>query len=283
MKLGDYFSRKNPQVLQHEVIFLIIYHFAYRGREWMRNLQKESLVFSVDSDNREFIVCNKTLEEKNVRSTLNKRNYENIKDIVMYAKPEKKDECPVEAIRLYLSKIPDNCTCLFPKPLQKSKMESGGWESNATWYSDTQVVGKHLLNDAMKIISREADLNAIYTNHCVRATVVSEMFSKGYTTDQIQTVTGHKRNDSVQRYIKRVTPTKKMKVSHDLSSSIHRSETQQRDICIEDNSGSTSSQVFSTHYSVSETKTTVSSESGTVRRPTSILRKNGFVLEFYLD
>ena len=290
LKLGDYFSRKNPHVLQQEVIFLIIYHFAYRGREWIRNLEKESIVLSTDSNGREFVICNKNLQEKNVKASLRKSNYDNIKDIVMYATPEKKDKCPVEAIRLYLSKIPRDCTCLFPKPLKKTRSKDNEWEKESFWYSDKQVVGKHTLNDAMKLISEEAELSAKYTNHCVRATVVSEMFSKGYTTEQIQTVTGHKRNDSVQRYIKRVTPSKKMKVSHDLSSSIHRTQNHDEIVPTDSTPGpstSTFSETETTHYSVSirDTKTTTVSvnESKTLRHPTSVLKKNGFVLEFYLD
>ena len=305
-KLGNYFSRRNPQILQEEVIFLIIYHFAYRGREWMRNLDKESLVFSKDGNGKEFVVFNKTLEEKNVKPTLRKRNYENIKDIVMYATPENKDKCPVEALRLYLSKIPRDCNCLFPRSLTKTRLKDDDWEKEPVWYSDKQVVGKHVLNDAMKIISKKAGLSATYTNHCIRATVVSEMFSKGYTTDQIQTVTGHKRSDSVQRYIKRVTPSKKRKISHDLSSSIHKTENCENIItdnipepstsatisaeifpmrCISESTSEstyrtteTPSQSQHHSWSISGTKTTT-----VLRHPTSVLRKNGYVLEFYLD
>ena len=75
----------------------------------------------------------------------------------------------------------------------------------------------------MKTISVSARLSMNYTNHCIRATVVTELNDKGYTVQDIQTVTGHKRPESVNRYIKRATPTKKKRISNDLSNSLHGS------------------------------------------------------------
>ena len=82
-----------------------------------------------------------------------------------------------------------------------------------------------------------------------------------------------------------------MKVSHDLSNSIYGTQNQNNEIITTDSipgpSTSTLSETESTHYSVriSDTKTTTVTikESKTVRHPTSVLKKNGFVLEFYLD
>jgi len=49
------------------------------------------------------------------------------------------------------------------------------------------------------------------------------MVEKGYQMEDIMGITGHTRTDSVQRYIKRITPTKKMKISNDLTESLHGS------------------------------------------------------------
>ncbi len=43
-KLGEYFNRSTPSRLLWEVFFLIIYHFGFRGREWLRNLTKKSII-----------------------------------------------------------------------------------------------------------------------------------------------------------------------------------------------------------------------------------------------
>ena len=44
----------------------------------------------------------------------------------------------------------------------------------------------------MRTISEKAKLNKIYTNHCVRVSVVNELDSNGFTNEQICSVTGHK-------------------------------------------------------------------------------------------
>ena len=214
--LGKYFDRSTPKVLQEEVFYLIIFHFGFRGREWVRNLTKESIIVHTDIHGREYIELLKPLSEKNVKPSTSRRHYESGKEIFMFSTPENKDKCPVQAVKKYLEKI-SNVTVLFPKPL---KLKKNCAVDSQPWYSDCQVLGKNKLNDLMKIISENAGLSQIYTNHCIRATVVTEMAEKGYQMEDIMGVTGHKRTDSVQRYIKRITPTKKMKISNDLSESL---------------------------------------------------------------
>ena len=72
----------------------------------------------------------------------------------------------------------------------------------------------------MKTISTNANLSRLYTNHFVRATCVTQLASKGFSISEIQAVTGHKRQDSVQRYIKQIESSKKQKMSNALSESM---------------------------------------------------------------
>ena len=39
-----YFNRSTPQRLQDEVFSILNYHFGFRGREWLRSLNKSSLI-----------------------------------------------------------------------------------------------------------------------------------------------------------------------------------------------------------------------------------------------
>jgi integrase len=55
----------------------------------------------------------------------------------------------------------------------------------------------------MKRISEAAGLSNVYTAHCVRATVVTELHDAGYSTETIAKVTGHKQAASVERCIRR--------------------------------------------------------------------------------
>lgn len=216
--LSVYFTRSTPLILQQEVFYLFIYHFGYRGREWLRDITKDSIKVATDSHGREYVEVVKGHAEKNVKPSTSRRHYESIKNIFMYATPEAADKCPVQAVKLYLSKIPEHSNCLFPKSLIFSNKTN---LSSPVWYSDKLVLGKNILNDFMKRISSDAKLSRVYTNHCIRSTVVSELHGKGYSVTDIQTVTGHKRPESVLRYIKRTTPAKKQKISNDLSLSLH--------------------------------------------------------------
>ena len=207
--LSAYFDRSTPERLQHEVFYDFLYYFGYRGREWLRDITRDSVKVCTDGCGREYVDLLTQLHEKNVKASTNRRHYESMKSIVMYSLPESPEKCPVEAVKLYLSKL--RSKALFPKPTPKK----------STWYSDKQNLGKNTLNDLMKKISFEAELGTVYTNHSIRATVVTELSEKGYSVSDIQNVTGHKRSESVNRYVKRITPTKKQKISHDLTSSLH--------------------------------------------------------------
>ena len=183
-------------------------------REWLRDITKDSLKIQVSVNGKTYVDLSRPPNEKNVKPSTSRRHYESIKTILMYALPDHPDKCPVEAIRLYLSKLPTSSSTLFPKPKSISNLKN-------EWYHDKLVLGKNSLNDMMKSISTKAGLSMTFTNHCIRATVVTELNEKGYSVQEIQTVTGHKRPESVSKYIKRTTPTKKQKMSNDLSSSLH--------------------------------------------------------------
>ena len=79
------------------------------------------------------------------------------------------------------------------------------------------VLGKHKLNDLMKDISIRAGLSRIYTNHCIRASTVTELSEKVFDKNLIAIVSGHKRLESVERYTARCTMNKKIKLSNALS------------------------------------------------------------------
>lgn len=128
---------------------------------------------------------------------------------------EKPNECPVEAIKLYISKLPKDINFFFLKP--KPAITSFDTE----WYYAKCPIGKNVLGDMMKRISLKAQLSQQYTNHAIRATVVTTLSNQGYTISEIQCVTGHKNPASVERYTKKITTNKKMKISHALTGSMN--------------------------------------------------------------
>ena len=56
----------------------------------------------------------------------------------------------------------------------------------------------------MKNISRSTGLSRVYTNHCVRVTVVTELKEQGFSNDEIASLTGHKSSVSLSPEKKRL-------------------------------------------------------------------------------
>merc|ERR1719397_1779878 len=56
----------------------------------------------------------------------------------------------------------------------------------------------------MSSISKSAGLEKIYTNSCMRPTVVTELLAAGYDNRQVQEFTGHKSGAMVQSYSRKL-------------------------------------------------------------------------------
>ena len=213
-KLRAYFTRSDPQKLQDEILFLLVYHFGFRGREWLRSLERSSVVISVNNDEK-IVDLLRTTKEKNVKVG----NEKSVKQIIMAEIPDNSSICPVAAMELYLSKIsklPGNA--LFPKHKIKWTQEE--------WYCKAENLGKNSLNDFMKNISKRARLSKLYTNHSIRPTVVTTLKRQGFSDEACMAVTGHKTKENVARYDKRspnerMTILEKKTISKALTSGLH--------------------------------------------------------------
>ena len=107
--------------------------------------------------------------------------------------------CPVASFEKYISKLNPRCDALFRRPKTNFIADSNCWYDN-------MAVGKNTLGNKMKVISAEAKCSSVYTNHCVRATAVTALARGGTEHQDICSVTGHKRVDSLHSYL--AVPTK---------------------------------------------------------------------------
>ena len=64
----------------------------------------------------------------------------------------------------------------------------------------SSVMGHNLLKNMMPLLSLRAKLSTRYTNHCVRASVVTDLKNAGYSNHEVCSVTGHKNESSLQHY-----------------------------------------------------------------------------------
>lgn len=120
------------------------------------------------------------------------------------------DICPVQCFENYLGKLNKKRPDLW----QKEKKHITGFEEE--WYIN-QVVGRDTLNDTMKVLSYNAGLSKIYTNHCIRATVVDVMQEHEFKNREIMFTTGHKNESSLNSYSTKLAPKKKREISQCLS------------------------------------------------------------------
>ena len=104
---------------------------------------------------------------------------------------------------------------LFEYYMLKLNVHSDLWQrlkqkNDKCWYDD-QVVGRDPLNELMKTISKDAQLSMKYTNHSIRATMITKLDEKGFEARHIQAVSGHKSENTIKCYSKNVQMQRKDK------------------------------------------------------------------------
>jgi hypothetical protein len=116
-----------------------------------------------------------------------------------------KDQCPYTSLEKYIKSLPSSTKddTIFPKAVKS------GWSQHA-------VVGKDTLGNLMPNLSKNANLSRRYTNHSIRVTVVNILKDSGFNDADICSITGHKNQLSVQKYV-RGTETRLLSASEALS------------------------------------------------------------------
>ena len=80
--------------------------------------------------------------------------------------------CPVASFKKYLQKLHPRLDVLWQRPLDSYV------ESNQVWYCRA-ALGKNTLGTMMTEISKIGSLKAVYTNHSVRAAVITALVDAG--------------------------------------------------------------------------------------------------------
>ena len=100
------------------------------------------------------------------------------------------------SLKLYLSKLNGDCDRFYQKAKCNKKFDP---KRDDVWFT-VNPIGINTLGNFMKKISKRLALSVTYTNHCIRATCVTEMTRAGYEARQIMKVTGHKSAESLKSY-----------------------------------------------------------------------------------
>ena len=66
---------------------------------------------------------------------------------------------------------------------------------------DKVAVGKNTLAQKMRTLSKKTKLSKIYTNHCLRATSITELDRSGFKARLIMSISGHKSESKIRSYM----------------------------------------------------------------------------------
>ena len=116
----------------------------------------------------------------------------------------------MSTFKLYKSKLNPKVDFLWQRP--KINIINPELE----WY-DAAPIGRDPLNEHMKNLSVKAELSKVYTNHCIRATVVTKLNEKGFEARHIMATTGHKSESSIRSYATKCPESKRREVSDALA------------------------------------------------------------------
>ena len=122
--------------------------------------------------------------------------------------------CPVNVFELYISKRNKKTDFLWQRPKKKVHY------TDKEWY-DSGRVGHDPLERFMKFLTKDAALIIKdYTNHSIRATVITNLNEFGYEARHIIAVTGHKSESTVKQYAKKCPESKKREMNESLASKL---------------------------------------------------------------
>ena len=203
------FSDDNPTTLQNKVFFEVMLFFCRRGRQNLRQFKMDDFEIQTDAKGRRFVV--KTTDEL----TKNHRENDEAEDGGIMMSNEG-SLCPVASFEKYLSHVNTANDYLFQRPETRLVSES------EVWY-DNMVLGEHTLGKKMKVLSQQANLSIIYTNHSIRATTVTIFDRSGFEARHIMSVSSHRSESSIKNYCKTDQHTK-AKMANSLMSVIPSGE-----------------------------------------------------------
>ena len=196
------FDINKPATLLNKVFFEIMYYLCRRGRENLRKLTKESFKVNVGDDGKKFVTLEKDELTKNHGVDVEQHEGGFMVETGGL-------NCPITSFKIYVSRLNPNLRAFFQRPKNSSPPKG-------PWY-DNMVIGTKKLETLMKRISKEANLNKIYSNHSIRATAITLLDSAVVEARHIMSLSGHRAESSIRSYSKTSDEIKR-KMSSTLSS-----------------------------------------------------------------
>ena len=195
-----------PRTLQRAVFFYVGLHFVLRGVQEQYDLvPRQFSRFPPDASVYDSSVYYEYTEfiSKNNQHRFKAVNMQN-KVSRAYAQVDS-ERCIVKLLDTYFAKLPPNALYFYMRPLEKVPADD-----SKPWYGK-QRVGINTMKEVLSKLSLESGCGVRYTNHSLRATATTRMFSRGVPEKLIAEKTGH-RSLKALRFYERTQPEMEMAV-----------------------------------------------------------------------
>lgn len=156
-----------------------------RGGELFSLLKRTDLEFATDENGAKYIVLKSDFVTINSKGGISSRECNTCGRI--------KDATQVKAMHRHLAPLHPTQERLFQRVLPGLRSTTGPWFAEAP-------LGHNSLLQMMPLLSVRARLSIRYTNHCVRASVVTDLKDAGYSNHEVCAVPGYQNEASVQHY-----------------------------------------------------------------------------------
>ena len=202
----------NPLQLQDLVWFSIQFYLCRRGCEGVKEFTKSSFLFHTDDRGIPYITLAYNEASKNHPGGFKDTNDPKKR---MYATGG--PLCPVNALKMYMGKLHPNCEAFYQRPDEYHHV-------NGIWYQPIPL-GIRRLQTMMSRLSSAAALSTRYTNHCLRATAITNLVNSGFDPITISRLSGHRNPSSVTSYCKDVSDDTKRWMGGALTASLQQPST----------------------------------------------------------
>ena len=188
---------KHPKALQNAVFYYNGKSFCLRGGVEHRELKIKQLERTFEPNGyiyHEYV-------SKNQSGTYQQLHLQS-KVVPIYACPDGGQRCHVFLLDLYLRKLPQEAILkdvFYVRPLQETPRDP-----SVPWYTAVPV-GKHTLNNKVKVMCERAGIQGHKTNHSLRATAATELYQADVPEKLIQERTGHQSLKALRVYERTTT------------------------------------------------------------------------------
>ena len=118
---------------------------------------------------------------------------------------------PMNSYEFYISKLNPGIDPLFQTPKKV-------YDTNSCWFK-CEPLGKNVVMKMMPTLSRKAGLSQVYTNHCVKTSIVTALHKAGIERRRICQLKKHKNENSLAHYVSGSSSAQKRECSDILSGS----------------------------------------------------------------